>query len=69
MVLALLFAPSTFIHLGKLVSADDLVPLSIEIKPNFITVSHLHGSWFNPVMVRGLLYTSLTGLHAPLEYS
>ena len=46
-VLILLFAPSTFIHLETLVSIYDLIPLSICIKPNSITVPDLCVSWRN----------------------
>ena len=36
----------------KFVSADNLVTPSIGIKPNFITVPHLSGSWLNIIEVR-----------------
>ena len=51
-VLILLFAPSTFIHLETLVSIYDLIPLSICIKTNFITVPDLCVSWRNIIEVR-----------------
>ena len=37
---------------GKSVSSDDLVPLSIGIKTNFVTVPHLRVSWLNPAKIR-----------------
>ena len=51
-MLALQFAPSALIHLENFVSTDDRVPPSIGIKPNFITVPYLSGSWLNIIEVR-----------------
>ena len=47
---------------SNFVSIDNLVPLPNGIKPNLITVPHLHGSFFNIIKVRGDVYHLLQGL-------
>ena len=68
MVLDLLFTPYTLFSWKELLSTDDLVPLYIGIKTNFITAPHLHGSWLNIVefrrdvdnLLQRLIFFSLT---------
>ena len=52
-MLALLFAPFKFFSYKELVSADELAPLYIGIKPNFIKFQYMYVSWLNNGYVRG----------------
>ena len=61
MVLAFLFALSTFVLLEITLSTDEFVLLYIGIKPKFITVSYLCGSWLNLVEVLRYVYNVFRG--------
>ena len=61
MVLALQFAPSTFVHLKWFVSTYDIVPPSIGIKTNFFTVPYLRGSWLNIIETKMGDHISMKG--------
>ena len=62
MVIASLFAPSTFVHQEKLVITDDLVPPSIGIKTNFIIVTYLSRYCFNLLEAIGDVHILYQGL-------
>ena len=52
MVLAPQFSPSTLVHLKITCNYRWPCPTPIGVKPNFITVPHLSGSWLNVIEAR-----------------
>ena len=46
------YSVCTFHIFQELVSKDDLNPYSVGIKPNFIAVPYLSGSWLDTIEIR-----------------
>ena len=59
MVFEFLLDPTNAVSLEEFLITDEFLLLSIGIKPNFISVTYLNGSWLDVIEVRDGVYNLL----------